>query len=204
MKIGLIFECGPQGADKQVCEYLARKLLPDVELVSKTLDTKPNLLNEAGRVAAGLLADDCDRVLVVWDLRPAWPVKGDKPCRRREREMLHRALGDAGVAVDAAVFFVCIEQELESWLLADERKLSEYLSTPAHGYGVDRVRRPDRQKNPKAAVISHFRTARGQRYDDKVHAVKVIAAGELDWRRLRRSESFARFESKILGRLVDD
>jgi hypothetical protein len=71
VKIGFIFECGPQGADQQVCEYLAGQLLPGVEWVSRTLDNKANLLQDAGRVAAALLADGCERVLIVWDLRPA-------------------------------------------------------------------------------------------------------------------------------------
>jgi hypothetical protein len=67
MKIGFIFECGPGGADKQVCEYLARKLLSAVQCISRTLDNKANLLKDAGRVAAALLADGCERVLIVWD-----------------------------------------------------------------------------------------------------------------------------------------
>ena len=35
MKLGLILECGLEGADKKVCEYLARKLKPEIE-VEKT------------------------------------------------------------------------------------------------------------------------------------------------------------------------
>lgn len=199
MKIGMIFECGPQGADIQVCEYLVRQLKPAVELVSRTLDNKANLLKEVGQVTAQLLANGCDCILVIWDLRPAWPDKKDKPCRRQECEALQQSLSNANIPAGARVFLVCVEQELESWLLADERKLSSYLSTNAHRYSVERVRKPDRNMQPKAAVINHFKTARGLRYDDKVHALKVIASGELDWKRLRRSDSLARFESKILG-----
>lgn len=204
MKIGMIFECGPQGADKQVCEYLVRKLKPDAILASRTLDNKANLLQESGRVAAQLLADDCDCILVIWDLRPAWPDKKDKPCRKQEREALQQSLGNANLQVGAQVFLICVEQELESWLLADERKFSNYLSTGAHPYTVGKVRKPDRSMQPKAAVINHFKKARNWRYDDKVHAVKVIATGELDWKRLRRSESLKRFESKILDCSGDD
>ncbi len=198
MKIGFIFECGPQGADKQICEYLARKLLPGVECISRTLDNKANLLKDAGHVAAALLVDGCNRVLIVWDLRPAWPDKKHKPCRRIERIALLETLDQLGIA-GQPVFLVCIEQELESWLLADERKLTQYLSTPAHEYTVRRVRRPDRDTQPKATVINHFKTARGWRYDDKVHAVRVVSCGEPDWSRLRSSESFARFEAKLRG-----
>ena len=199
MKIGLIFECGPQGADKQVCEYLVRQLKPGAVVVSRTLDNKANLLKEAGQVAAQLLADSCDCVLVIWDLRPAWPDKNNKPCRKQERDALKLSLNNANVPAGARVYLVCVEQELESWLLADERKLSGYLSTKAHPYKVNKIPKPDRNMQPKAAVNNHFKTARGTRYDDKVHAVKVIATGELDWKRLRRSDSLARFESKILG-----
>ena len=84
MTIGLIPECGPQGADKFVCEYLAAKLRPNVTVVSRTMDDKPNLLSNAAKAAALLLADGCERVLIIWDLRPAWPDKDNKPCRAAE------------------------------------------------------------------------------------------------------------------------
>lgn len=79
LTIGMIFECGPQGADKQVCEYLARHIRPGAQIKSRTLDDKVNLLRDAGRVAAQLLKDGCACVLVVWDLRPAWPDKTVRP-----------------------------------------------------------------------------------------------------------------------------
>jgi hypothetical protein len=201
VRIGFIFECGPAGADQQVCEYLARKLLPGVECISRTLDKKVHLLNDAGRVAAALLADGCDRVLIVWDLRPAWPDKKHKPCRRIERVALLEILDKVGIA-DQSIFLVCIEQELESWLLADERKLAKHLSTSAHQYTVPKVRHPDREQQPKATVINHFKAARGWRYNDKVDAVRVVSRGEPAWDRLRRSQSFARFERKIKGKLM--
>jgi len=198
MKIGLIFECGPQGADQQVCEYLAGKLRPGVTLVPRTLDNKANLLASAGLVAADLLADGCERVLIVWDLRPAWPDKTHKPCRRNERVALLDGLAKAGVG-GAPVFLVCIEQELESWLLADEAKISAYLSTAAHAYKAARTAKPDRSQQPKARMMRHFKAARNWHYEDRVHALKILKEGEPDWRKLRRSESFARFEAKLTG-----
>lgn len=198
MKIGLIFECGPQGADIQVCEYLAGKLRPDAKLITRTLDNKANLLSDAGLVAAKLLGEGCDRVLIVWDLRPAWPDKRSKPCRRDERTALLDSLAKAGVA-GRPVFLICIEQELESWLLADEAKISAFLSTAAHAYRVGRTARPDRVPQPKAKLIGHFKSARNWRYEDRVHALKIIQRGGPDWRKLRRSVSFSRFEAKIVG-----
>lgn len=198
-KIGFIFECGPQGADKQVCEYLASQLRPDVQLVSRTLDNKPNLLTEAGKVAASLLADGCNCVLIVWDLRPAWPDKKNKPCRYDERQTLLQTLAQAGIAANQPVYLVCIEQELESWVLADEKNISDFLSTAAHPYLAKQVSKPDREPNPKAVMMSHFKTARGSRYDDKIHAVKILSKNPPNWKRLRRSASFARFERKLVA-----
>jgi hypothetical protein len=197
--LGMIFECGPQGADLQVCEYLAQHLRPDVAVRSKTLDNKPNLLRDAGKVAAQLLRDGCVCVLVIWDLRPAWPDKKDKPCRHAERQTVLTRLADAGLAAHAPVYLVCIEQELESWLLADEKAVAAYLSTAAHAYPVSKVKTPDAVPQPKAVMINHFKKARGWRYDDKVNAVQVLKAGDIDLARMRRSPSFARFENKLLG-----
>ena len=142
MTIGLILECGPQGADKLVCEYFVAKIRPGVAVVSRTMDTKPGLLSKAAVVADRLLADGRERVLIIWDLRPAWPEKAHKPCRAAERQALQASLATAGLQ-GRPVYLVCVEQELESWLLADETKLSGYLSTPEHPYRANKVRNPD-------------------------------------------------------------
>lgn len=195
--LGLILECGPQGADKQVCEYLIERIRPGMRVRSETLDNKANLLRDSGKVAARLLKDGCECVLIVWDLRPAWPDRTDKPCRHAERIELLSRLAEAGVPEDAPVYLVCVEQELESWLLANERALSAFLSTPAHPFPVPRVRSPDRHPQPKAEVIGLFKQARGWRYNDTVHAIRVLKAVQLDFGRLRSSESFCRFEKMV-------
>lgn len=197
--IGMVFECEPQGADKQVCEYLAKHIRPGLRIKSRTLDNKDNLLRDAGKVAAQLLKDGCACVLVVWDLRPAWPDKKDRPCRHDERQTVLTRLAEAGMRPDAPVSLLCIEQELESWLLANERAISALLSTPAHVYGVAKVKVPDMVAQPKSAMLEHFKKARGWRYDDKVDAIRVLRADSIDLPRLRRSVSFARFEAKLLA-----
>lgn len=196
MTIGLILECGPQGADQLVCEYLATQLRPGVAVVSSTMDNKPNLLSNAAKAATLLLADGCERVLIVWDLRPAWPDRANKPCRAAERQTLLNSLGKAGLQ-GRPVYLVCVEQELESWLLADETKLSGFLSTQTRPHSVARVRKPDRVGNPKSVVMNHFKEAQGWRYEDRVHAIKVVRHDAPNWARLRQSDSFARFEAKL-------
>ena len=130
--IGMVFECGPQGADKLVYEYLTQYFRPGMKIKARTLDNKDNLLRDAGKVAAQLLRDGCCCVLVIRDLRPAWLDKQVRPCRRDERQAVLARLAEAGLPPTAPVALVCIEQELESWLLANERAISAHLSTPAH------------------------------------------------------------------------
>lgn len=68
MKVGMIFECGPDGADLQVCRHLARLLQPDIEIVHVTLDNKPRLVAECGSAVVRLLNEGCERIGIVWDL----------------------------------------------------------------------------------------------------------------------------------------
>ncbi len=145
------------------------------------------------------MTDECACVLIVWDLRPAWPDKNNKPCRHDERQELLKALVQAGIATTQPVYLVCIEQELESWVLADEKNISDYLSTAAHPYTAKKVSSPDRVQNPKSVMLNHFKAARGSRYGDKIHAVKILSKNPLNLKRLRRSVSFARFESKLMA-----
>lgn len=196
MTIGFIFECGPQGADKQICEYLANQLRPGKAVVSRTMDNKLKLLDGAASVAKKLLAEGCEKVLIVWDLRPAWPDKHGKPCRANERASLLAALDREGLQ-GQPVYLVCVEQELESWLLASDQAISAFLSTDPHPYSAKQVKKPDQVPNPKAVMNNHFKAARGTRYEDRVHAIQVLKAAKIDLKRLRRSVSFARFEVKL-------
>lgn len=198
MRIGMIFECGLEGADKAVCTYLASQLRTGVEISSVTLDNKANLLRDAGKAATQLIADGCCCVLVVWDLRPAWPVP-TAPCRAEESRAVRESLQASGVAASAPVHLICIEQELEAWLLANERAVAAYLSRPTHEFKVDRCKHPDGVRQPKAELINLFERARGRRYDDRVDAIRLLKAAPLDFKRMRRSTSFARFEAKLLA-----
>src|SRR5216684_2159796 len=111
MKVGMIFECGPDGADLQVCKHLARLLQPEIEIAHVTLDNKSRLVAECGSAVARLLNERCERVVIVWDLHPPWRSNREKPCRREDREAILNSLTRAGVR-SSHVFLVCIEEEL--------------------------------------------------------------------------------------------
>ena len=198
MKVGMIFECGPKGADQQVCKYLAQRLLPDIEVVPPiTLGNKPRLLSDCGPAAANLLQQGCERIVIVWDLYPPWR-RQEPPCRKEDREAIQNSLSKSGVSMQQ-VALVCIEEELEAWLLADGRALSRVLSRPTHPVPVSDVRRPDQIPRPKTRLNRIFQQYSGRPYRDLIHARKIVEALP-DLNRIRRSATFVRFAVKLTGR----
>jgi len=198
MKVGLILECGRGGPDEQVCAYLARCIASEIELTCVTLVNKAWLMAECGAAATALLRDGCERVVIVWDLFPKWRRPGETHCRGRDRTEIIQTLANAGLR-SRPVYLVCIEEELEAWLLSDERALSNILSTPAHPVRVSRLRHPETLRNPKVRLLKLFQQSSRGRYNDMLHAVRIVQAMP-DFTRIRRCPSFARFVERMTGR----
>jgi hypothetical protein len=201
MKVGFILECGPEGPDVQVCRHLVHKLDSTIEFIPSTLDNKKNLLEDCGTVAKALL-DECEKVVVVWDLYPAWREKDIKPCRYEDRQAIFKSLQAEKVDLEK-VFLVCIREELESWLIADHRAVTAMLQLLMHPHPVSRISRysnPDRIRNPKKRLTRIFTQELGsrRRYVDYRHAL-LITRQIVDFSRVRRSDSFKRFALKVAG-----
>jgi hypothetical protein len=197
-KVGFIFECGRGGPDYQVCAYFLGQLSPTIEIVPRFLDNKPRLLNECGSVASALFtAERCNRVVVTWDLEPAW---GGRACRHNDKERALASLTDAEVPL-RNVLLMCVERELECWLMADTRALQTVIGRFKHPHRVGQLinyRRPDQEiGRPKTVLISLFQRelGRGRKYIDRDHAI-LLARSIPDWSRVRRSNSFRRFVEK--------
>ncbi len=199
MKLGFILECGPQGADLKVCQNLVGRIMPEANATFKTLDVKPKLVSGCGAVAKQLIDDGCDRVYIIWDLYPAWRIKGEKPCRKEDRDNIFESLKAAKVPLEQ-VHLICIEQELESWLIADGRAISSFLSTPTRAVKIGHENRPDQVQNPKKKLNRHFTQNRGGsfNYIDYMHAEKLVALIP-DFQKLKKSETFKRFYFKLTG-----
>ncbi len=201
MKIGFIFECGPDGPDVQVCRHLVHKLDPAIQFIPSTLDNKKKLVEDCGPVAKALLSE-CEKVIIVWDLYPAWREKGMKPCRHEDRQGIFQSLQAERVDLDK-VFLVCIREELEAWLLADYRAVTAMLKPLKRPHPVGRISRfsnPDRIKNPKKRLTKIFtqELGVGRRYIDYRHAIMLVRE-ITDFSRIRRSDSFKRFALKVAG-----
>ena len=201
MKIGFIFECGPEGPDVQVCRHLVHKLDPSIKFVPSTLDNKKKLVEDCGAVAK-ILLNECEKVIIIWDLYPAWRPKGIKPCRYEDRQSIFQSLQAENVNLNK-VFLVCIQEELEAWLLADYRAVTAMLQPLKHPHPVSRISRfsnPDNIRNPKKRLTKIFTQELGprRRYVDYRHAL-LIAREIADFSKIRRSDSFKRFALKTAG-----
>ena len=201
MKIGMIFECGPSGADKKVYEYLAKQLDSDIVIVSSTLGSKPTLVEQCGTEAKALLEiGNCERVIITWDLYPPWQGRRQRPCLFNDRTLIKDSLRKAGLTEWQLqrVHLVCIEKELETFLLADKGAIEVYLSgIKRHPCRIGGLRNPERHRNPKARLSQIFQEHIGRRYNDLVDAEKIIKLADVD--RIWRCSSFERFADKVAG-----
>ncbi|HQF54372.1 MAG TPA: hypothetical protein PK208_04570 [Fibrobacteria bacterium] len=204
MKIGMLFECTKDGPDYKVCTNLAKRIWTEslhrsgLEIVSDFLDNKPKLVAGCGTKAAHFLKSGVEHVFIVWDLFPSWR-RDEKPCRHQDRLDIFASLDAAGVPHDK-VTLLCIEEELEAWLLADGSAIERALSRPAHPIsGIGHESRPDAVKNPKEKMARIFRTKANRTYNDFTDAEKIIRQ-DPSLRRLAKSTSFARFQTKLSAR----
>ena len=197
MKIGLIVECCDGGAETKVIPHVARLIRPAAVPVVVPLRSKRLLKANCGPAAKALMEKSgCQRVLILWDLLPDFNEYEGRGCRRSDKEEIAASLKSAGVSpTDARVQVVCIEKMLESWVLADNLAVAGLLSTPEHPVHVPKCKHPDDVRDPEAALNRSFRETRFRKYRDLDHAFKIIESADLT--RLRRSESFRRFEAKL-------
>ncbi len=135
--------------------------------------------------------------MVAWDLEPAW---GGVACRHDDKERAFESLKNADVPM-RRVLLLCIERELECWLMADKRALKAVIGRYKRPHPVGRLpdfSRPDEEiGRPKTELIRLFQQelGHGRKYVDRDHAI-LLAQSVPDWSKLRRSNSFNRFATK--------
>jgi hypothetical protein len=210
MKIGMIFECVPGGPDQQVCEYLAKTLVPDITLVkSVTLLNKEGVLKRCGEVAKIMLdTEKCDRVIIIWDYRPSdWgpehKVGPDEvsPCLHRDRVRIFSALHKEEVELER-IHLVCLDAMLETWLLAEPNALLDVLTPMTRHKNRKRVKMPSLSNfhlfpNPKDNLDRIFRD-NARPYFPSTHALQIVRAMS-GLTGLREVETFVRFAERISG-----
>ena len=196
MKVGMIFECGDDGADIKVCLHLARRIRPDIQIEPEPLGNKRKLLESCGESAAQLLDVGCEKVFVIWDLYPSFKRKAD-PCRHKDKESIFESLIIAGVASEN-VELICIEAELETWLVAEYRAVRYVIQEWAPKANIGRLKKMTQANDPKVQLEQLFEKHIGRPYQPHGDAERIVQAIP-DLRRLRRVPSFRRFESKLMS-----
>lgn len=199
MKVGLLVECGRVGLEAVVCQRICELLCldhgADIEIDIVPMDNKRRLIEESGVTARLLLSSGCDRVVILWDERPAWPKSSDKLCWHNDRVDVLASLAAHHVTT-ANVGLVCIEREFESWLLFDHSMLSRMLSRPTHKVDFPKQSHPDRAANPKGTMMSLVKSLAGETYVDVQFAPRF--AKSLDsLNKLKRCKTFKRFAMKV-------
>ena len=195
MKIGIVCECGPEGAEVKVFPELSRKLGYNHQFDFATMTDKEHLFDGCGKAAVQLLASGCKRVAIIWDLKPAWPVKGEKLDCKVERKAILEMLTREKITI-TKVKLINIDKELDSWLLCDGRALSKVLSRPTHIVKIKDIKKPVSVQDPKGLLKKLFETNGMHTYNDTIHALKIAKALP-DTKKLTRSQSFQRFHDLL-------
>jgi len=200
VKLGLVLECDVGGADELVLTCLARRLRPDVIIYPSTQGSKHGVFTKGVEAAANLVeTDKCDLVLIVWDLKPYWDQVAAKKCEDEVAEM-RKQLQAVDAATRNKIRLLCLTSELETWLIADDRAVNGYLSTPAHKTKFKSPNDPAAKSDAKAFLNSEVIKVRGKgnRYVDYREAIRIARLWP-DTSRVGRVESFERFSTLITG-----
>lgn len=201
MKIGMIFEYGPNGADERVYGYLAKKLDPDIVIISVTLDSKRKLIDMCAAQAKALLEiDNCEKVVIVWDLQPRLREAGRDLCIVEECDLVKDLLDKTGLTAQQRqrIHLICIKQTLETLLLADERAIEAYLNEKKkeHPCKIGHFKHSERLEKPKGILRKIFKDA-GRIYEDMRDAEEIIRRADIH--EILRCSSFVRFADKVAG-----
>ncbi len=202
-RVGILVECGRGGLEdvlcRRICELLRERTGIGFEEDIVPMDSKRNLIQDCDPTTASLFNSGCDRVVILWDERPAWPRKGDRLCWHNDRQDILQNLLRAQVA-NRPVHLVCIEREFESWLLFDHQMLSRVLSRRTHPELVSPQKNPHRLPDPRGTMKNLFDQHGGWTYVDLEFANKFARHLQtLD--NLRRCDTFRRFAQHVLEQM---
>jgi hypothetical protein len=176
MKVGLILECQPGGADSTVYPYVINKICKKLNIEkAKTLVHKKRLIIEGPEVAQSLIdIDKCDYVFFIWDRKPRWEDKLGN-CQT-DSDKITASLQRLGVDLNK-IILCCIDEEMESWLISDSRGFMAWIRSktnhPLPEIG-DHKKRAD-QSSPKNRIKNYLKNHYSVWiYDDIKDNIKIV------------------------------
>lgn len=200
MKLGLVLECDTGGADELVLTCLTRRLRPGTSVQAVALGSKAAVFTKGVEAAVKLVeTDKCDLVLIVWDLKPLWSEVAAKDCADEAAEM-RKQLEAVSSPTRKKIRLLCLSYELETWLIAEDRAVSAFLSTPAHKVKFKAPKNPTSKTDAKAFLNTTITKVRGprNRYVDYKEAIRIVKLWP-DTSRVGAVDSFQRFSKLVTG-----
>ena len=179
----------------QVFRHFAQRILGHEQIDVVPLGNKPALFDKCGAAARALLDSGCDRVLIVWDLVPAW---GGQPATAAADEAVARAsLLRENLHEHPCIFLIAIDRELETWLVADSVSLTKVIPRPPESVKVRAIRDPLREANPKKWLMKKFSEIARHPYLPERNAVQLARAMPDHLRSISRIPSFLKFKESL-------
>jgi hypothetical protein len=132
MKVGFVFECQDQGPDELLYTQVAKDLCNNFEISQENispLGNKHAVINDSVLDVQTMFKNGCQYVFIVWDRMPKWKL-GTGKCAD-DKATLTDNLAAAGIDM-TKVIMCCIDEMLESWLIADGRGVTNYFQSLNH------------------------------------------------------------------------
>ena len=195
MKVGFIFECAIGGPDERVYSYLAKHFCSSITPMPLCKTNKKNLKDECANDVRILLKGGCKKVVIIWDKMPPWGGAAD--CKRDKAD-IKRKLKNEGMTNFKDIFLLCIDEELESWMISDGRAFSHYFQSFSTKRLVDF---PDykskvQQKNAKSKIWKY--NGKYNEFTDAIKVVKIFVEQGFGFDRImKRNKSFNEFAHTI-------
>ncbi|MDR2641629.1 MAG: DUF4276 family protein [Planctomycetaceae bacterium] len=199
MKLGLILECPIEGTDHQVYEYVVQQLCPQLEIIVEGHRNKKLMIDNCGKTAK-LLLKKCDVVAIIWDLMPPWEKKRrgkrrKEPCRHNDIVKIQTNLENAKVNL-SKVKLICIEPELEGWIIVDGSALTKYkkeIVSPHPVKKFNNVKQLNNSDDSKKRISKYLK----QKYNKIVEAIKIVKHFDNFDKIAKKHTSFCRLKKFI-------
>lgn len=195
----MVLECTAQGPDAAVYPYVVSQLCAALAIEKPlTKGNKKTLIQEAGDDTKTLLETGCDVVFIIWDRQPRWSKENPGDCNT-DRASVLADLAKAGVLAERVVL-CCIDQMMESWMVADGRGIDAWLATkttrPIPAFG-DRATQQE-QTAPKNRIKDFLRDHYGKwKYNDFEDNLPIVKQMPDFNRAAKNNESFRHFKDNI-------
>lgn len=155
MKIGFVFECQDQGPDELLYTKVAKDLCNDFEISQENispLGNKHAVINESEIDVQAMFENGCEFVFIVWDRMPKWK-NGTGKCAD-DKATLTANLNKVGINL-SKVIMCCIDEMLESWLIADGRGVTNYFKKFNPRSPIFPDHKKNEQNSPKDRIKHH-------------------------------------------------